>query len=148
MLLCVKESVLSWGLNSSPSRPLCHLAHPFLMQISAPVCKESVLNGKNRSQLMPRWPGCSFVPWRDTGLSSFSRATHGNVQKREVFQAGCQGEPLFFFFFFATVGGMQGSWLLGLQWKRRVLTTGRPGKSPEPHFFVVFSYFLVLGLHF
>ena len=54
----------------------------------------------------------------------------------------------FFFFFFATVGGMQGSWLLGLQWKRRVLTTGRPGKSPEPHFFVVFSYFLVLGLYF
>ena len=35
-------------------------------------------NGKNRNQLIPRWPGYSSVPWTDVGLPSCFRATRGN----------------------------------------------------------------------
>ena len=94
----VKEPDLGAELN--PIQPIVIIPNAEQCACLKRLSMKCLTNGKNRNQLIPRWPGCSPVPWTDVGLPFRFRATHGHGHRNLRCPGKCPRQTSVFFFFF------------------------------------------------
>lgn len=93
----VKEPDLGTELN--PIQPVVFIPNAEQCACLQRLNMKCLTNGKNRNQLIPRWPGCSPVPWTDVGLPFCFRATRGHGHRNLRCPGKCPRRTSVFFFF-------------------------------------------------